>query len=100
MGAQEVEAVGEVVELPSVTMQILPFDSGTYPTTGSFTMLGFPSPEDPDLVHRDGITDAVYLEGAHHVREYTRAFDNQRACALSPSRSAQLIKSVAKEYAR
>jgi hypothetical protein len=85
--------------LPSVTVQVLPFDSGTYPTTGSFTMLGFPDPEDPDLVYRDGITDAVYLEGEHHVREYTRAFDGLRAAALSPQRSAQLIKSVVKEYA-
>jgi hypothetical protein len=97
---EQLERLLETAELPPVTIQILPFDSGTYPMTGSFTMLGFPSPEDPDLVYRDGITDAVYLEGEHHVREYTRAFDNQRAAALSPSRSVQLIKSVVKEYAR
>ncbi len=81
-------------------LQVLPFDSGTCPVTGSFTMLGFPAPEDPDLVYRDGITDAVYLEGEHHVREYTRAFDGLRAAVLSPRRSTHLIETALKEYAK
>ncbi|WP_432055164.1 helix-turn-helix domain-containing protein [Streptomyces sp. bgisy022] len=96
----QLERVLDAMALPSVTLQVLPFDSGTYPVTGSFTMLGFPAPEDPDLVYRDGITDAVYLEGEHHVREYTRAFDGLRAAALSPQRSARLVASVVKEYAK
>jgi hypothetical protein len=97
---EQLERVLDSCELPAVTVQVLPFDSGTYPATGSFTMLGFPAPEDPDLVYRDGITDAVYLEGEHHVREYTRAFDGLRAAALSPQRSAHLINSVLKEHTR
>ncbi|WP_328555327.1 helix-turn-helix domain-containing protein [Streptomyces sp. NBC_00358] len=97
---EQLERVLKAVELPSVTLQVLPFDSGTYPATGSFTMLGFPDPEDPDIVYRDGITDAIYLEGEHHVREYTRAFDGLRAAALSPPRSKELIESVLKDYAR
>ncbi|MFJ3942768.1 helix-turn-helix domain-containing protein [Streptomyces griseoaurantiacus] len=94
----QLEHVLEVVEQPNVTLQILPFDAGTCPTTGSFTMLGFPDPEDPDIVYRDGITDAMYLEGEPHVRQYTRAFDELRAAALSPRRTAQLIRNVVKEY--
>ncbi|WP_181412243.1 helix-turn-helix domain-containing protein [Streptomyces griseorubiginosus] len=97
---EQLERVLESVELASVTLQVLPFDAGTYPATGTFTMLGFPDPEDQDLVYRDGITDAVYLEGEHHVREYTRAFDGLRAAALSPQRSIQLIETVLKDYAR
>ncbi|MCX4575221.1 helix-turn-helix domain-containing protein [Streptomyces sp. NBC_01571] len=97
---EQLERILESIELPSVTLQVLPFDAGTYPATGSFTLLGFPDQEDPDLVYRDGITDAVYLEGEHHVREYTRAFDGLRAAALSPRRSAELIETVLKGYAR
>jgi hypothetical protein len=96
----QLEHMLEVVEQPNVTLQVLPFDAGTCPTTGSFTMLGFPDPEDPDIVYRDGITDAMYLEGEPHVRQYTRAFDELRAAALSPRRTAQLIKNVLKEYAQ
>ncbi|MFF3937682.1 helix-turn-helix domain-containing protein [Streptomyces phaeofaciens] len=94
----QIEHVLAAAELPTVTVQVLPFDSGTYPATGSFTMLGFPAAEDPDIVYRDGITDATYLEGEHHVREYTRAFDGLRAAALSPRRSTHLIEAVLKEY--
>jgi hypothetical protein len=97
---EQLERLLETADQPSVTLQVLPFDAGTYPTTGSFTMLGFPAPEDPDVVYRDGITDAVYLEGEHHVREYTRAFDGLRAAALSPQRSARLIESIVKEFAQ
>ncbi|MDT0392454.1 helix-turn-helix domain-containing protein [Streptomyces dubilierae] len=97
---EQLERLLETADLASVTLQVLPFDAGTYPTTGSFTMLGFPAPEDPDVVYRDGITDAVYLEGEHHVREYTRAFDGLRAAALSPQRSGLLIESIVKEYAQ
>ncbi|MFJ4831506.1 helix-turn-helix domain-containing protein [Streptomyces sp. NPDC088747] len=97
---EQLEHVLKCVELPCVTVQVLPFDAGTCPATGSFTMLGFPDREDPDLVYRDGITDAVYLEGEHHVREYTRAFDGLRAAALSPPRSTELINSILKEYTR
>ncbi|MFD7058528.1 DUF5753 domain-containing protein [Streptomyces sp. NPDC059906] len=96
----QLEYVLDAVQRPSVTLQVLPFDAGTCPTTGPFTVLGFPDPEDPDVVYRDGITDAMYLEGEPHVREYNRAFDELRAAALSPRRSMQLINSVMKESTR
>ncbi|WP_328326930.1 MULTISPECIES: helix-turn-helix domain-containing protein [unclassified Streptomyces] len=97
---EQLERVLEVSDLPSVTLQVLPFDAGAYPATGPFTMLGFPDPEDPDIVYRDGITDATYLESPDDVREYTRSFDMLRAAAASPQRSTHLIKSTLKEYAR
>ncbi|MER5441390.1 helix-turn-helix transcriptional regulator [Streptomyces sp. NPDC002790] len=97
---EQLEQLAVVAQFPSVTLQVLPFDASTYPLTGSFTILGFPDQEDPDVVYRDGITDATYLEGEHHVREYTRAFDGLRAAALSPQRSLQMIQSITKEYAR
>ncbi|MZE67379.1 helix-turn-helix transcriptional regulator [Streptomyces sp. SID5789] len=96
----QLEHVLDAVQQPSVTLQVLPFDAGTCPTTGPFTMLGFPDQEDPDIVYRDGITDATYLEGDPHVREYNRAFDELRAAALSPRRTIQLISSVMKESTR
>ncbi|MEU1281990.1 helix-turn-helix transcriptional regulator [Streptomyces sp. NPDC005805] len=84
----------DVASSKNVTLQVLPFDAGTYPATGAFTILGFPEQEDPDVVYRDGLTDAIYLEAPSDVDEYTRAYDNLRAVASSPPRSVELIKRV------
>ncbi|MGW5355187.1 helix-turn-helix domain-containing protein [Streptomyces sp. NPDC004031] len=84
----------ETTALANVTVQVLPFDAGSYPATGPFTVLGFPEQEDPDVVFRDGVTDAVYLERPEDIGPYTRAFDNLRALSLSPQRSIELIEAT------
>lgn len=53
--ARQLERMLEIQRLKNVTVQILPFDAGAYPTTGSFTVLGFPEQEDPDVVYREGL---------------------------------------------
>jgi transcriptional regulator with XRE-family HTH domain len=88
------ERILEAIESASVTVQVLPFDAGSYPATGAFTVLGFPEQEDPDVVYRDGLTDAVYLERPEDIAQYTRAFNNLRALSLSPQRSIDLIKNM------
>ncbi|MFE9568582.1 helix-turn-helix domain-containing protein [Streptomyces sp. NPDC006692] len=97
---EQVERMLAIGALANVTLQVLPFSAGTYPATGAFTILGFPEQEDPDLVYRDGMTDATYLDTPHDVRQYTKAFDNLRALALSPSRSTHLMRNAMKEHSR
>jgi len=94
----QLERMLEFGEFANVTVQVLPFDAGSYPATGAFSLLGFPEQEAPDVVYRDGLTDAVYLETPNDVAQYTKAFDNLRAIASSPPRSAVLIKKLLKEY--
>ncbi|GGP67648.1 helix-turn-helix domain-containing protein [Streptomyces melanogenes] len=96
----QLERMLAVSELDNVTLQVLPFSAGSYPATGAFTILGFPEREDPDLVYRDGLTDATYLETSHDVEQYSRAFDNLRALASSPARSTDLIRRVMEVHSR
>ncbi|MFE0104069.1 helix-turn-helix domain-containing protein [Streptomyces sp. NPDC059009] len=96
----QLERMLEMARLRNVTVQVLPFDAGAYPTTGSFTVLGFPEQEDPDVVYREGLTDSVYLEDPKDVALYTKAFDHLRALALSPQRSALLITRLLEEHSR
>ncbi|MFJ2175723.1 helix-turn-helix domain-containing protein [Streptomyces sp. NPDC087851] len=98
--ARQLERMLEVVKLSNVTVQVLPYDAGAYPSTGPFTVLGFPEQEDPDVVYREGLTDSVYLELPSDVSIYTKAFDHLRALALSPQRSASLIHSAMEDHAR
>ncbi|MEU8786342.1 helix-turn-helix transcriptional regulator [Streptomyces sp. NPDC048637] len=85
------ERLLKMAQLKNVTVQVLPFNSGSYPATGAYTMLGFPEQEDPDIVYRDGLTDAVYLEQPSDIAQYAKAFDNLRALSLSPQQSSALI---------
>ena len=85
------ERLLKMAQLKNITVQVLPFNSGSYPATGAYTMLGFPEQEDPDIVYRDGLTDAVYLEQPSDIAQYAKAFDNLRALSLSPQQSSALI---------
>ncbi|UYB41570.1 helix-turn-helix domain-containing protein [Streptomyces sp. Je 1-4] len=85
------ELLLKAAQLKNVTVQVLPFNAGSYPATGAYTMLGFPEQEDPDIVYRDGLTDAVYLEQPSDIAQYAKAFDNLRALSLSPQQSSALI---------
>jgi hypothetical protein len=98
--AQQLERMLDCGALRNVTVQVLPFDAGAYPATGTYTILGFPEQEDPDVVYREGLTDSVYLEQPSDVGLYTRAFDHLRALALSPQRSATLIRETLEDYSR
>lgn len=57
--AAQLERMLEMAKLRNVTVQVLPYDAGAYPTTGPFTVLGFPEQEDPDVVYREGLTDSI-----------------------------------------
>ncbi|MFF4500188.1 helix-turn-helix domain-containing protein [Streptomyces sp. NPDC001401] len=98
--ARQLERMLEISKLKNVTIQVLPFDAGAYPTTGSYTILGFPEQEDPDVVYREGLTDSVYLEEPKDVALYTKAFDHLRALAMSPQRSTLLISRLLEEHSR
>ncbi|MGW3033234.1 helix-turn-helix domain-containing protein [Streptomyces sp. NPDC001178] len=97
---RQLERMLEIGKLKNVIVQVLPFDAGAYPTTGSYTILGFPEQEDPDLVYREGLTDSVYLEEPKDVALYTKAFDHLRALALSPQRSTLLISRLLEEHSQ
>ncbi|MFD9480941.1 helix-turn-helix domain-containing protein [Streptomyces nojiriensis] len=98
--ARQLEHMLAIVRLTNVTVQVLPYDAGAYPATGPFTILGFPEQVDPDVVYREGLTDSVYLEDPTDVSGYTKAFDHLRALALSPQRSASLIRRTLEEHSR
>ncbi|MEV6768185.1 helix-turn-helix transcriptional regulator [Nocardia sp. NPDC051030] len=76
----------------NVILQILPFDAGAHPgMLGSFTLLDFPDPADPELVYVEGIASDELIEGHPEVRRYGVMFDQLRAMALSPRDSISMM---------
>lgn len=80
--------------LPNVTIQVVPFDAGHHPgMIGSFTVVRFPSPDDPDIVYIEGGTGDIFAE-SEDAHWYNHIFDHLRADALSPAASRTKIEKV------
>jgi hypothetical protein len=88
----------EADELPSVTIQVLPFARGVHPgLDGAFTIIGFPDPTDLDVVYVDCPAGNIFLEKQKDVRRHTTWFDHLRAAALPPDESAEFLAAAADE---
>jgi transcriptional regulator with XRE-family HTH domain len=95
---EQLQRLVETAEAPNVTLQILPFAAGEHAgLDGTFTILSFPEPADPDVVHVEHITSELYLERADELYRYALAFDHLRATALKPSDSIGFLKKIASE---
>ncbi|MBF6132696.1 helix-turn-helix domain-containing protein [Nocardia otitidiscaviarum] len=82
----------------NVILQLLPFDAGAHPgMSGSFVVLDFQNPADPELVYVEGIASDEIIEGHSEVRRYGVMFDQLRAMALSPRNSEEVINQVIEE---
>lgn len=92
----QLRRLGEATKRKNVILQILPFDAGAHPgMAGSFTILDFPDPTDPELVYVEGISGDALIEGHTEIRRFGVMFDQLRAMALSPRDSAVLIADAA-----
>jgi hypothetical protein len=83
----------------TVTVQVLPFESGAHAATGdgSLAILRFAGAPGLGLVHLGGIGGGVCLEGRDDLEAYARVFEQLRAFALSPAQSALLLRGMAED---
>ena len=87
-----------MAELPTVTLHVLPQRRcSIIALDGGFTLLGFPEPDQPDLLYHEYVTGALHIEDEGEVREARLAFDSLRGEALSPADSVALIERHANE---
>lgn len=87
--------IAAIAELPNVTIQVLRFDAGVHPAMdGSYSILGFPGPHDPDVVYQENQSGSVYLEEADELERFSQMFSHLMAKALSPEDSVRLIREV------
>ncbi|WP_280508531.1 helix-turn-helix domain-containing protein [Nocardia flavorosea] len=92
----QLRRLSEATKRKNVILQILPFDAGAHPgMAGSFTILDFPDPTDPELVYVERISGDELIEGHSEIRRFGVMFDQLRAMALSPRDSAVLIAEAA-----
>jgi transcriptional regulator with XRE-family HTH domain len=84
--------------LPNVAIQVLPFGAGPHEAMdGSFTILGYDEPADPDVVFAENAAGGIFLETEEELQRYHFIFDQLRARALPPQESVVFIAARAKE---
>lgn len=93
--------LAEAARQTNVTLQVLPFSVGAHiAMLGTFVLLSFPEPSDPDVVYLETDTSSLYLEEPADIGRYSEVFDHLRATALAPRESINFISAFAAEYAR
>ncbi|MHA4815741.1 helix-turn-helix domain-containing protein [Streptomyces aculeolatus] len=98
---EQLDHLVEVSELPHVTVQVLPFETGAHPgVTGQYAILEFPEESDSSVIYLEGVTSDLYLEKSEDVHNYSMMYEHLRAQALNPEQTRKFIVDRAKNYAR
>ena len=89
-------------ERSTVSLRVLPFAAGAHAAAGcgSMTLLRFAETPEIGVIHLAALSGGISLEGREEVARYLRVFGQLRAAALPASRSAHLIRAVARAYDR
>ena len=98
MGAQ-LKRVVEAMQLPNVTVQVIPYSIGPHPALNStFNILEF-SGAAPHLVYSEGLAGFIFMEREEDVERYNDVFRHLADIALTPDQSADLMIRLAEAYA-
>jgi hypothetical protein len=88
----------EIIELPNVTVQIMPFAAGGHAAAGgAFTILRFGEPVLPDIVYLEQLNSAIYLDKPHEVDKYMRVMNRLCVEAAPSTGTQQRLATILKE---
>ncbi|XVQ10889.1 helix-turn-helix domain-containing protein [Spirillospora sp. CA-255316] len=90
--------LNRAAQRPNVDIRALPYTVGARAgVEGSFVILSYTDPLDPDIAYSEGIYGNVYIEGADHVARCNAEFNTIWNAALGEEQSAALITAIAAE---
>jgi transcriptional regulator with XRE-family HTH domain len=95
--AEQLAHLADLARRPNITMRVLPFAAGVSPYLSSFVILGFPDPEDTDVVYLERAIDGEVIEDTRQTDQYHGAFERLWQRTLPPQKSIAMIKQVADE---
>jgi transcriptional regulator with XRE-family HTH domain len=93
------ERILQLTEEKKVTVQILPFEVGTYTATDSnFDFLEFANSALGSLVFVEGFGFELYLDRPAQIERYRESIESLRDTALSPQNSVKKIQEICDKY--
>ncbi|MDF5754478.1 helix-turn-helix transcriptional regulator [Spongiactinospora sp. TRM90649] len=94
----QIEHLLQVIELPNVTLQIVPFARGGHAAAGGpFTIMRFRERELPDVVYMEQLDSALYLDKLEETEGYMEVMDRLCVQADSASSTRQFLRNLHKE---
>lgn len=97
----QLRRLAEVAELPTVTLQVVPFQAGGHDAAGgSFTILRFTEPDVPDVVYIEQLTGAIYLEKPAATDHYLDIMNRLSAISLSPAQTIPFLDTISRQLQR
>lgn len=98
-GRRQLAHLLELAELPTVTLQIAPFDAPAQHVLvgGSFTILRFPAGDLRDVVYLQQLNSALYIDKPADVEEYAGIWDGLCAGVEPPDRTAGIVDRIRTE---
>ncbi|MEU7144057.1 helix-turn-helix transcriptional regulator [Nocardia sp. NPDC046473] len=96
---EQMEHLIQLAELPTVTIQVLPYSSGEHAAAGSsFSILRFAESELPDIVYLEHLTSALYLDRRQDLALYLSVMDRLSVQAERPEKSVEILRKYAEGY--
>ncbi|MDP9867728.1 MULTISPECIES: helix-turn-helix domain-containing protein [Streptosporangium] len=94
----QIDHILQALELPNVTVQIVPFSVGGHAAAGGpFSILRFSQPDLPDVVYMEQLTSAVYLEKRDDVDRYLEVMERLCIEAEPASRTREILARIREE---
>ncbi|ACZ88379.1 helix-turn-helix domain-containing protein [Streptosporangium roseum] len=94
----QIDHILRALELPNVTVQIVPFSVGGHAAAGGpFSILRFSQPDLPDVVYMEQLTSAVYLEKRDDVDRYLEVMERLCIEAEPASRTREILTRIREE---
>jgi len=91
----QVEHLIDLVDLPNVTLQIMPFRYGGHaPDGGAFTVMRFPELDRPDVVYVEYLTGANYVDKPEEVARYAGVLERLSVAGTSPDRTRKILSAM------
>lgn len=94
----QLERLVELAALPTVSLQLLPFDVGAHAAMGtSFSVLALPAPQSAQVVYMEDIWSGTYVSRPEEITAYTDCFERLCTSALDERATVSMIKKAAGE---
>ncbi len=91
----QVEHLLDLMTLPNVTLQVMPFRFGGHAgESGAFSILRFPEPELPDVVYVEQLVSAYYLDKRDYVERYARTMDRLTVDSQPPDVTRKTLERI------